>query len=159
MSDRVLVTIDSGSKGGGSVWDSGELVHCRLIKDFQLRDWQLWIAEYCLQNDREIYKTVVELPIYHTQGKSKVSPQTLITLGFSAGRLVPTYSQEVDTIWPVTWKGSLPDEILYRRIMSVLSDTEKALIPELGQSLLHNVLDSIGIGLHTLGRMPRQMFT
>lgn len=140
------------------MWDSSELVYTRLVKEVQIQEWQSWIEHYCLQNGREVYRTVVELPIYHTEGKSKVPPSSLITLGFSAGRLVPCQSLEVETIWPVTWKGSLPDEILYARIMSVLTEKEKALIPKLGQSLLHNVLDAIGIGLHVLGRMPRQMF-
>jgi hypothetical protein len=159
VSQRVLATIDSGSKAGAAVWDTGELVFCRLVKEVQIQEWQSWIANYCLQNDREVYRTVVELPIYHTEGKSKVPPSSLIQLGFSAGRLVPAQSLEVETIWPVTWKGSLPDEILYARIMSALTESEKALIPKLGQSLLHNVLDAIGIGLHTLGRMPRQLVT
>lgn len=150
-----IVTIDSGANAGASLWHSRTLSLCRLVKERDLAKWHEQIHDTGLV----IHRTVVELPIYHTEGKSKVPPATLIKLGFSAGRLVPAMSEEVETIWPVTWKGSLPDEILYARIMSVLSDTEKALIPELGQSLLHNVLDSIGIGLHVLGRMPRQIFT
>lgn len=63
----------------------------------------------------------------------------------------------METIYPVTWKGSLPDGILYRRILSALSAEELALIPKLPAGLVHNVWDSIGIGLHVLGRKARML--
>lgn len=144
-----LATVDSGANAGCALWQDRELIWCGLVKAKDLSEWHARLATFSPE------RTVIELPIYHTEGKSKVSPATLITLGFNAGRLAPP--GDVDTIWPVTWKGGLPDEQLYRRVLGVLSPKERALIPKLSASLVHNVWDAIGIGEHVLGRRARSL--
>lgn len=144
-----LCTIDSGAEAGCSLWEDRTLVWCGLVRTRDLAAWHARALSFGPE------KTVIELPIYHTGGKSKVSPNTLIKLGFNAGRLCPV--GDVDTIFPVTWKGNLPDDILYRRVLSGLTEQERSLIPKLAKSYLHNVWDSIGIGLHAQSRMPRML--
>lgn len=148
--DGMLCTIDSGANAGIALWWHGQLVYCRLVRAREVREWQL----QCLQSS-PISRAVVEIPIVRSNQGTKVDPNGLIKLGVSAGRLVPALCGEVKTLIPNQWKGSLPDEILYRRIMAALSDEEKALVPKLAQGLLHNVLDAIGIGVNELGRWPR----
>ncbi len=145
----MLATIDSGANAGGSLWYSGELVACRLVREREIRDWQIQAVS--------VTHAVVEIPIVRRNQGSKVDPNGLIKLGVSAGRLIPTYTLEVKYLYPNQWKGTLPDEILYDRIRSALTEKEKALLPKLAAGLIHNVLDSIGIGLHELGRMPRML--
>jgi hypothetical protein len=145
-----LCTIDSGAEAGCSLWQDRALVWCGLVKTKDLLAWHARL------NQHAPARTVIELPIYHTNGKSKVSPSVLIRLGFNAGRLAPAFG-DVETIHPVTWKGNLPDDILYRRLLATLTPEERALIPRLAASVIHNVWDSIGIGLHILGRRARTL--
>lgn len=146
----MLCTIDSGAKAGIALWWKRQLVYCRLVRAREVREWQL----QCLQSS-PIAKAIVEVPIVRTNEGTKVNPNNLITLGVSAGRLVPALCGTVETVIPNQWKGQLPDDILYRRIYAALTDEEKALIPDLAEGLLHNVLDAIGIGINALGRWPR----
>lgn len=145
-----LCTIDSGAEAGCSLWRDRTLSWCGLVRTRDLLQWQSRVLDF--GPDR----TVIETPLYHTGGRSKVSPGSLIKLGFNAGRLCPA-GGDVETIYPVTWKGSLPDGILYRRILSALTTEELELIPKLPAGLVHNVWDSIGIGLHVLGRKARTL--
>lgn len=156
MSERRQATIDSGAEAGCSIWyPGGQLDWCGLVTTDDLYAWQVRCLDY------DFTKVTVELPIYRARQGSKVSPNDLIKLGFSGGRIIPAFCHPVyvDTIWPNSWKGELPDQILYERILGALTAEELALIPKLAKSKIHNVLDSIGIGLHLFGRMPRTMAT
>ena len=148
-----VCTIDSGAHAGAALWLNRELVFCRLVRAREVRAWQVQVCNYLPT------RTIVEVPIVrrNQRGGPKVDPNGLIKLGVSAGRLVPAFSEEVETIFPNQWKGTLPDEVLYRRIMAALTDKEKALIPDLAEGLLHNVLDAIGMGINEFGRWPRNV--
>lgn len=149
----MLCTIDSGANAGASLWSSSELVFCRLVREREIESWQRQIFSF----DEEITKTIVEIPIVRKNQGTKVDPNGLIKLGVSAGRLIPAFGGEVAYVFPNQWKGTLPDQILYDRILSALTAKEKALLPKLAAGLIHNVLDSVGIGLHELGRMPKTL--
>jgi hypothetical protein len=144
-----LCTIDSGAEAGCSLWRNRALSWCGLVRTRDLVEWHSRLINF------DPALTVIEIPIYHTNGKSKVSPATLIKLGLNAGRLCP--ARDLEMIYPVTWKGGLPDDILYRRVLSALTEEERDIIPKLPASLIHNVWDSIGIGLHILGRKARTL--
>jgi predicted Zn-dependent protease with MMP-like domain len=150
----MLCTIDSGANAGASLWHGTELVFCRLVREREIRDWQRQVLTLF---DQEVTNTVVEIPIVRKNQGTKVDPNGLIKLGVSAGRLIPAFGGEVSYLYPNQWKGTLPDEVLYRRILSALSEKEKALLPKLAAGLIHNVLDSVGIGLDKLGRMPKTL--
>lgn len=153
----LLCTVDSGAKAGAALWYQGQLQFCRLVREREIWEWQSQIYNLCLTYQVDVTKTVVETPIVRSNQGTKVDPNKLIKLGVSAGRLVPAFSGTVQTIIPNQWKGTLPDEVLYARIMMALTETEKALIPDLAEGLLHNVLDAIGIGINELGRWPRNV--
>ncbi len=153
MINPTICTIDSGANAGGSLWHAGELAFTRLIREREIREWQSDLIRFGLQ----IHKTIVEVPIVRSNQGTRVDPNGLIKVGVSAGRLVPALTEEVKTLIPNQWKGTLPDKILYDRILSALTPKEKALLPKLAAGLIHNVLDSIGIGLHELGRMPKTL--
>lgn len=153
----MLCTIDSGANAGASLWHGTELVFCRLVREREIHEWQDQIYNICLTYRVEVTHAVVEIPIVRKNQGTKVDPNGLIKLGVSAGRLLPAFSGEVSYLYPNQWKGTLPDEVLYRRILSALSEKEKALLPKLAAGLIHNVLDSIGIGLDRLGRMPKTL--
>ena len=145
----ILLTIDPGANTGIAVFRDGVLAQSDLINLKSYRDaWK--IDEVIKIRSMPHVRTVVEIPIAYIGSKAKVNPNDLIRLAFRAGALG---GFEAETITPVKWKGNVPDKILYRRILSALNDDEKATIPERGESVLHNTLDAIGIGLKLLRRM------
>jgi hypothetical protein len=134
------IYIDSGVNSGVATFQGHWLVSADLDTNYNV----LYKA------DRLVY----ELPIAHSEGRSKCDPNKLIKLAVLAGRLTAGTSWEcVEQIYPITWKGNVPDQILYTRILNKLSLAERMVIPKLPKSKLHNVLDAVGIGLYDLGRM------
>lgn len=100
---------------------------------------------------------VSEIPQVYREGKSaNVSPDDLTNLtgvvGCVIGFLDPV---EVKTYVPAEWKGQVPKDIHNKRIKASLSMDEKAILEgvKCPASLLHNVVDAIGVGLFELGRM------
>lgn len=144
----ILLAIDPGANTGIAIFKFGILVHADLINLDSVKD-QSKINELILLRSNPKVRTVVEIPIVYLGSKSKVNPNDLIRLTYRAGALG---GFGAETITPVSWKGNVPDDILYKRILSKLTDTEKQAIPNRGKSVLHNTLDAIGIGLKKLGR-------
>lgn len=109
---------------------------------------------------------VIEIPeVYHDRRNQKGDLNDLIDLAFAAGEIrilrgrnkhgAPVPAKHVR---PKEWKGQLPKEACANRVRSRLSASETraleaglALVP---RSKWHNVLDAVGIGLHTLDRGP-----
>jgi hypothetical protein len=144
-----LLTIDPGANTGIAIWHQRTLIRADLINLESSRD-QTKIADLIAFRSSTPVRTVIEIPIVYLGSKSKVNPNDLIRLTYRAGALG---GFEAETITPVAWKGNVPDEIIYNRILSKLSDEEKQVIPNRGKSVLHNTLDAIGIGLKKLGRL------
>lgn len=60
---------------------------------------------------------------------------------------------------PRDWKGTVDGDTFTDRILERLSDTEKAAITRVSESVDHNTIDGVGVGLKRLGRMePRRVF-
>jgi hypothetical protein len=57
---------------------------------------------------------------------------------------------------PREWKGTLDGDAFLERILSRLTDDEKARIEKRGKTLDHNAIDAIGVGLKHLGRLERK---
>lgn len=121
-------------------------------------------------------KVFIEMPQFYPRGHKR--PNDLIKLAFTAGRLVgasgvvemggpssgfPTGNgYEVIYFLPHEWKGNLPKETCNNRARMRLQPDELAVLGACenviltygggGKSVLHNVLDAIGIGLFAVGR-------
>lgn len=81
--------------------------------------------------------------------------QDLIDVALVAGSVLGMFASSAklhDPIMPEVWKGQTPKDICGRRVLQVLLPQEKAAIVSVPESLEHNVLDAIGIGLYHLGR-------
>jgi hypothetical protein len=62
----------------------------------------------------------------------------------------------ITEVYPQDWKGNVPKEIHHRRIQSVLSAEEAALVAGPGDSEYdHNLYDAVALGLWHLGRTLR----
>ena len=65
-------------------------------------------------------------------------------------------SVEIRSVKPAVWKKQVPKEIMLQRIKKHLNPREQALVEAVKPaSLLHNVIDSTGLGLWAVGRLPR----
>lgn len=119
-----------------------------------------------------VQKMAIELP--QSYPDSPVPYQDLLSLAVTAGRVVGFYELEavvesrgsrslgngieVETYLPKQWKGQLPKDVCAKRIRAVLTPSELEVIAACekiicargggGKSVLHNVIDAVGIGLH-----------
>jgi hypothetical protein len=59
---------------------------------------------------------------------------------------------EREYVSPSEWKGQVPKTVHHPRILTRLTDEERAVIPE-GKTARKHILDAVGIGLWRLGRM------
>ena len=74
----------------------------------------------------------------------------------AVGACIARYFQKPVTVFPADWKGNVPKDVMTERIRRALTDEERARIEKCPASLMHNVLDAIGIGLWTLGRINKK---
>lgn len=81
----------------------------------------------------------------------------LIDLASKKGRFEQLLREHfnVEDVWPRTWKGNVPKAIMTERIVSRLSEEERALVVLTPRSKApeHNCVDAIGIGLWRIGRL------
>lgn len=96
-------------------------------------------------------RVIVEVPTGRG-GNTRATPDDLIKLALTAGRVIGRYEQlgqYIHTVTPNHWKGSVKKEISHRRIKAVLGEDELRLL--VGAS--GDVLDAVGLGLWELGRL------
>lgn len=103
---------------------------------------------------------VVECPQAYNPKFQKGDQNDLIELAAVAGAvqgkfyLNPFKGLEAHVSYlPAQWKGQVPKEIHNRRVMESLTEAERNVIDECPPSLLHNVIDGIGIGLFHLQKL------
>ena len=106
---------------------------------------------------------VVEKPQVYPKGKGpNANPDDLVELAAALGACVAALD---DVVWPgvwVTylpreWKGQVPKDVHHRRILKKLSSEELELLhdclEDVPESLRHNAIDAVGIGLKYLRRI------
>lgn len=96
-------------------------------------------------------RVIVEVPTGRG-GNTKATPDNLIALALSAGRVIGRYEQLgqlVRTVTPNQWKGSVPKAIHHKRIRAALGEDELRLLV----GATGDVIDAVGIGLWELGRL------
>lgn len=140
-----VVGIDPGCTAlGWAVFYDGILRACGLCSG---NTWQETTAKLPRINHRPL-TVVVEHPQYYP--RSKVDPNSLIKLAFTVGAAVRHFDPtHVVTPTPREWKGQVPKEIHNARVLARLSQEEMRVFKATicGHSLLHNVVDAIGVAL------------
>ncbi len=104
-----------------------------------------------------------ELPVIYPRGKQKAKPRNILRLTDFAGQLQATTrmvggnTAQLETHEPRDWKGQLPDDVLYNRVLDALTKPELDLIFDrllkVADGLWHNVYDALGLWLHTENRL------
>ena len=167
----MLVTIDPGIRHVGVALFAGELlIRAALVRSPCTRGngaaeclavaWE--VAAWVSRAEAGVDHVGVEWPRIYTVEKSKGDPNDLLALvgvGTAIGALLAVDHEllpdAVTSVHPDEWKGQVPKATMTRRILDRLSPAERALIEDAG-TLTHNVVDAVGIGLHTLGRLERR---
>jgi hypothetical protein len=118
-----------------------------------------WLREHTVIPT--IHTVIVEVPRVYPAARQKGDQNDLIALAGVAYALACSFSFAEKRIryFPREWKGTVDKETMARRIEARLSEVERATIEPCPQSLRHNVLDAIGIGLKYLGRLePHRVY-
>lgn len=140
-----LIAIDPGRNSGVASFRGGCLAWCGCFN--VERDDPFDHVEH--------KRLIIEIPLYSGQTAGK-DPQALIALAVCAGRWIErVQAVRVTEVYPSQWKGNVPKETHNARVLDKLAADERALVPSLPPSKLHNVIDAIGLGLFALGRMGR----
>jgi hypothetical protein len=158
----MLVCIDPGLRACGvSAFHQTELKWCGYVKSPEKKErgpkaWRAMADEVkkaLYYKNLEVTALIMEQPQVYQQKFWKGDPNDLIELAGVLGCLTYNlYSPEVHVVLPRQWKKQCPKEIHNARILSKLTEDEKKLLEGMAQSTIHNVIDSVGIGLFQTGR-------
>jgi hypothetical protein len=101
-----------------------------------------------------ITDVVIERPQVYTQRKQKGDPNDLITVALNAGAFAGLFYGQalIHDYRPHRWKGQIPKGVAIERFQRRLSIEERARVEEVPKTLMHNVWDAVGLGLHHIGR-------
>lgn len=163
-----IVAIDPGFRDCGvAVFDKGLLQHCdhvkcsatALVEAVQFTETARSVVDYIKSlNVGNSFDLVIEYPQQYARSPApRESVQKLVGV---IGSLVSQFHQatgglgvKVSTYKPREWKGQVPKDVMFNRIISRLSETEFETLPPISRTRLSHVYDAIGIGLHHLGRL------
>ena len=152
------ISIDPGVNACGvAVWESvsngNTLIYARLIKS-QSAGAKAMVESVANNLDLRTYDVLaIELPQIYVRSRSKGDPNDLIQLALVVGAFVQRFTGTVVMYKPHEWKGTVPKKIMIERILKRLSNDEKSRIQKAPNSLLHNTVDAIGIGLYHTKRL------
>lgn len=137
----MILTIDPG-RVTGIAWGDWSTLHgcARLRPDMGERP-PFTMAEL----------VVAEMPVLTSVGPGSLLTRgnDLITLGIRLGRLLESVRcTNVRLVAPGSWKGQVPKNLHNQRVLARLSQSERRLVSD-----DHNVIDAVGLFLHTIGRM------
>jgi hypothetical protein len=160
-----LLSIDPGvTCCGWAYWRDGKLVLCGLSRTKEVGIE----ARICAHDFRRHWLygqpdfIVIEKPEVYQQRFWKGDPRDLVELAMVVGGIIAQFpGVRVRAVFPKEWKRQVPKSVSESRTLAKLSELEKnkSESPEVfGEpdtappSLLHNMMDAIGIGLWALGR-------
>ena len=139
-----------------SLYVDGGMEDARLVTNPNLKDRgpQAWrdMADEVLAaiplGPGDVDAVVVEVPQVYGLGRGKGDPSDLIELTGVVGAIVGrTFAKKYIGYAPREWKGQVPKAIHNTRVLAKLLPFEKGNIKPVAASLMHNVIDAIGIGM------------
>lgn len=172
---KLLLALDPGIRGSGvAVFDASkkELHHACYVKNPNDGNGPAACAAMALAivtavNDHYKHEITglahlaLEWPKVYAAGKGKGDPNDLIALAGIGAALVSTVMMllhstpeplQITHYYPRDWKGTVDADVMLDRIEARLTPAEAAKIQRSG-ALTHNIIDAVGIGLFTLGRL------
>lgn len=151
---RVLSFDPATRHVGWAQLEDGRLARCGLARE----PIEVELVQLSSELRRDL--VVVEVPQVYQQRSWKGDPNDLIDVAVVAGRIAQEFGDgaEVRLVRPHAWKGSVPKDVMLRRIENRLDDRERSVLhaAKAPASLLHNVVDAVGIGLWAIGRLGKR---
>lgn len=161
---KTLVAIDPGVRNTGlAFFENLQLVKTMLLQASTFHEAANVATSLLIKGSDDV---AVEIPRVYP--KARNDPNDLINVAFLAG-MYAAPGKTLKTYYPSEWKGNVPAEVCLKRVISRLSPDERLAIEGLDDfekkldsklesrkpiyAKLHNVLDAVGIGLKTLGRL------
>lgn len=146
------IYVDCSKPGKNTGWanaNDGLLVSCGLWNNDFAPDSKDWAPTE---------KIVIEVPQINPNDLKKPGASArindLMQLAICAGQWKQAvHALETRIVHPHEWKGSVKKEIHNARVLEKMTTAERALLPKLPASKLHNVIDAVGLFLWDTGRM------
>ncbi len=157
-----MIAIDPGLRGCGVASFRGErLIAAAYVISPNLKGTgvKAWLDMAYAIHFYNAELTVVEQQRLRP-GNEKGNPQNMMEVEGVVGAIAARFSEcgEVIGYYPEAWKGSVKKEVMTVRITKRLSKEETEILARVQcpPSLMHNVIDGIGIGLFHLGRLKHE---
>jgi hypothetical protein len=158
-----LIAIDPGLRvAGAAVFENAVLTWAGLVRNpvKKERGPEAWMA-MAREVEKVVYvkanrndALVTEYPQVYRGPRQKGDPADLIELTGVAGAISGVLQAETSRgFLPREWKGATPKTVHNARVLARLTADEKTAIDATPPSLIHNVIDAVGIGLFYLGRL------
>lgn len=154
-----LLTIDPGFRYFAfAVFSDRHLHLADLVKASKADEWEVWtrqppdfmeIRDVVSQFDWAQRAAVIEFPQVH---RDTPNPNDIVKLAAACGAytaILQSLGFSVSWVAPSDWKGTVPKDIMFRRILAKVTSDEYTRIKKPKD---HNVVDAVGIGLWHLNR-------
>lgn len=148
----MILTLDPGVDTGWSIFEEGKLAACGLGRP-SLAEYGGPFAEVLIECEE-------------LRGRGEKNPNAILKMARTAGEHAGYFADRAKVVRYVRvaeWKGSTPKTICHARIWGRLDEWEKAIVDAcfraakgrkgMPESKRHNVLDALGLGLWSVGRM------
>lgn len=165
---KTLLAIDPGLRElGMAVFVGDELTYACLVRSPckpPVKDGTAWVAmarealkafvNSPIKDEVRTDVLVSEVPQIYWQSSRGGNSDSLLQLCGVVGAVAHAIPHGAFKAYrPREWKGNVKAEVMLDRIAAKLTPAELATIAKCPQSLRHNVIDAIGIGLKYLGRL------
>lgn len=124
-----------------------------MAKALESDEWDRWsgqppsfteIADLILNTEWETRHAVIEFPKVH---RDTPNAESIVRLAAACGAytaLLQAAGFYTEWVEPRAWKGTVPKDIMYKRILAKIPESQYANIERIHD---HNVIDAVGIGL------------
>lgn len=149
-----LLAIDPGYRYFGySLFEGPAITKAGLCTAEKSEDWERWtgqppnflsLAEIILNTEWSRKLAVIEFPKVH---RDTPNSDSIVRLAAACGAytgLLQASGFQVEWVEPRAWKGTVPKDIMYKRILAKVPKLEYSRIERIHD---HNVIDAVGIGL------------
>lgn len=163
----ILVSVDCGVRGCGvAVFDGAKLSTATYVKNPQRHGQgansalamaqavKQWFCQGCSPYFKHSPdELAIETMRVYEASEQKGDQNDLLGVQLVAGAITGIMGCPVVSYVPQEWKGSVDGDVFTKRIISRLSETEKQAITYVSESVDHNTIDGVGVGLKRLGRL------
>lgn len=133
----------------------GRIIGCGLVR------WNDGVYPRELGPAPEPVRAIIELPQVRTRGRGRTPRASdIVACAITCGRVAQALGPKatIEMVDPHDWKHSVDADVMLGRIESKLDQAERVILQRVQRSgvpasLMHNVIDAVGIALWGSGRL------